>query len=41
MVEFAFAELKLHRVRAEPYAANPASALVLDQLLYARVNLPR
>jgi len=31
MVEFAFAELKLHRVRAEPYAANPASARVLEK----------
>ena len=31
MVQYAFGELGLHRVHAEPYATNPASARVLEK----------
>jgi RimJ/RimL family protein N-acetyltransferase len=41
MLAYAICELKLHRITAEPYANNPASARVLEKAGFSREGILR
>lgn len=41
MVSYAVRELKLHRISAEPYVSNPASARVLEKAGFTREGILR